>query len=66
MEAIMEEKNKERRDQKERRSGVDRRRLNPSKYTGVEKRFDPDCRNSKDRRSDGDTWVEYLSPVIKK
>ena len=62
----MMEKKKERRDQEERRSGVDRRRLNTANYTGIEKRSDPDCRNSSDRRNDRETWVEYLSPVLKK
>ncbi|WP_022666744.1 hypothetical protein [Desulfospira joergensenii] len=59
-------KKKERRVQEERRSGVDRRRLNTSKYTGIEKRSDPDCRSGDDRRNDKGTWVEYLPPVLKK
>ncbi|WDP91263.1 MAG: hypothetical protein HUN04_16790 [Desulfobacter sp.] len=60
------EKNKERREREERRSGVDRRRLNTSNYTGVEKRSNPECRNGVDRRDDGETWIEYLAPVRKK
>ena len=59
-------KKKKRRDQEERRSGVDRRRLNTSNYTGIEKRSNPDCRSNDDRRNDRETWVEYLSPVLKK
>lgn len=59
-------KKKERRVQEERRSGIDRRRLNTSSYTGIEKRSVPDCRSSYDRRNDRETWVEYLPPVLKK
>lgn len=62
----MVEKKKERRGQEERRSGNDRRKLNPSNYTGIEKRFNPDCRSSNDRRNEGEAWIEYLSPVLKK
>lgn len=57
---------KDRRTEEERRSGVDRRKLNPSRYTGIEKRFDKDCRTSQDRRDDGKPWLEYQSPEIKK
>lgn len=62
----MMKKNKDRRGQEDRRSGVDRRKLNPSNYTGIEKRFNPDCRSCNDRRNDGEHWIEYLSPVLKK
>jgi hypothetical protein len=66
MEGIMMEKKQDRRGQDERRSGVDRRRLNTSRYTGIEKRSDPDCRSSSDRRNDREAWMEYLSPALKK
>jgi len=59
-------KTKDRRGQEERRSGVDRRRLNTSNYAGIEKRYNPDCRSCNDRRNDGEIWVEYLSPAQKK
>ena len=55
----------ERRNREERRSGVDRRKLNTSNYTGIEKRSNPDCRSCNDRRNDGNTWIEYLSPSLK-
>ena|GEM_PF-1928708 len=60
------EKEKERRDQEERRSGTDRRRLNPLNYTGIEKRCNPDCRSGCDRRKNKGDWIEYQSPVLKK
>ncbi|WP_320042781.1 hypothetical protein [uncultured Desulfobacter sp.] len=59
-------KETERRDQIERRSGIDRRRLNPLNYTGIEKRFCPDCRSGSDRRQNTGVWIEYQSPVLKK
>ena len=62
----MMEKKQERRDQDERRSGTDRRRLNPVNYTGIEKRLNPDCRSGSDRRDNKGNWIEYQSPVIKK
>jgi hypothetical protein len=65
-EGIMMEKNKERRGQEERRSGTDRRRLNPVNYTGIEKRRNPDCRSGNDRRNNRENWIEYQSPVLKK
>jgi hypothetical protein len=65
-EGIMAKEKNERRSTEERRSGRDRRKLNPSKYTGIEKRFGPDCRGCQDRRDEGDDWVEYQSPVVKK
>ncbi len=42
----------------ERRSGIDRRRNNPSRYTGVERRIDSDCRSSLDRRRENAPWTE--------
>ncbi|HCY88541.1 MAG TPA: hypothetical protein DHV36_25625 [Desulfobacteraceae bacterium] len=62
----MAEKSEERRSREERRSGMDRRKLNPQRYTGIEKRFTPDCRGSQDRREEGSTWTEHQSPEIKK
>ncbi|NDY74221.1 hypothetical protein DO021_20295 [Desulfobacter hydrogenophilus] len=62
----MVKKEKERRGQEERRSGIDRRRLNPLNYTGIEKRFNPDCRESNDRRKNKGNWIEYQSPLLKK
>lgn len=62
----MMEKEKERRDQEERRSGIDRRHLNRFNYTGIEKRFCPDCRSGSDRRQNKGDWIEYQSPVLKK
>lgn len=62
----MVEKKKDRRGQEERRSGIDRRRFNTSNYTGVEKRFNPECRKGVDRRDDGEHWIEYLAPVPNK
>jgi hypothetical protein len=49
----------------ERRSGVDRRRTNPRRYTGVERRIDPDCRSSRDRRQDKGPWSELQMPHIR-
>ena len=46
----MMELHKERRNNKERRSGIDRRRINPPKYTGIERRKDPEGRSGNDRR----------------
>ena len=62
----MKEIDKERRTREERRSGVDRRKLNPATYTGPEKRLNPDGRSRTDRRDDGETWIEYQAPVLKK
>ena len=62
---IMSTTGKERRNHRERRSGVDRRKLNPAIYTGIEKRFDPDCRCGNDRRDNRDPWIEYQSPILK-
>ncbi len=59
-------KKKKRRDQEERRSGVDRRRLNTLNYTGIEKQSNPDSRSNDDRRNDRETWVEYIPPILKK
>jgi len=56
---------KERRRNKERRSGIDRRLLNPPKYTGIERRIDPECRTCKDRRREGQPLVEHQSPFLK-
>lgn len=60
------EKEKDRRAQEERRSGIDRRRRNALNYAGIEKRFDPDCRCGNDRRNNRENWIEYQSPVLKK
>jgi hypothetical protein len=49
----------------ERRSGVDRRRTNPRRYTGVERRVDTDCRSSRDRRADNGPWSELQMPHIR-
>jgi hypothetical protein len=49
----------------ERRSGVDRRRTNPRRYTGVERRIDTDCRSSRDRREDNGAWSELQMPHIR-
>ncbi|MDJ0883130.1 MAG: hypothetical protein QNJ48_03170 [Desulfobacterales bacterium] len=49
----------------ERRSGIDRRRTNPRRYTGVERRIDPDCRSSRDRREDNGQWSELQMPHIR-
>jgi len=54
----MMELHQERRNNKERRSGIDRRRINPPKYTGIEKRNDPECRSGNDRRKDPESWSE--------
>ncbi|NNF97817.1 MAG: hypothetical protein HKM93_00420 [Desulfobacteraceae bacterium] len=48
----------ERREDRERRSGIDRRKVNPSHYTGIEKRSDTECRSGRDRREDAGTWSE--------
>jgi len=55
---------KERRRNKERRSGIDRRLLNPPKYPGIERRIDPECRSCKDRRQ-GKPIIEQQTPFIK-
>jgi hypothetical protein len=56
---------KERRRNKERRSGIDRRRqLNPPEYPGIERRRDPECRSCKDRRQ-GKPIIEHQTPFIK-
>jgi hypothetical protein len=55
---------KERRRNKERRSGIDRRRLNPPEYPGIERRRDPECRSCKDRRQ-GKPIIEHQIPFIK-
>ena len=49
---------KEQRNKKERRSGIDRRRLNSPKYTGIEKRITPDFRSGRDRREETELWTE--------
>ncbi len=49
----------------DRRSGVDRRRINPRRYTGIERRIDPDCRSSRDRREDNGPWLELQMPRIR-
>jgi len=48
----MMELHQERRNNKESRYGIDRRRINPPKYTGLEKRNNPECRSGNDRRKD--------------
>ena len=48
----------------DRRSGTDRRRINPPKYTGIDRRIDPDCRDCCDRREDNEDWSELQSPDI--
>ena len=50
----------------ERRSGVDRRRTNPSRYTGVERRIDSDCRSSLDRRRESAPWSELQMRRIRR
>ena len=55
---------KERRRNKERRSGTDRRRLNPPKYTGIERRIDSECRSCRDRRQ-GKPLIEHQAPFLK-
>jgi len=52
------ELHQKRRNNKDRRSGIDRRRINPPKYTGIEKRIDPECRSGKDRRTNIEPWSE--------
>ncbi|MDJ0802801.1 MAG: hypothetical protein QNI89_04015 [Desulfobacterales bacterium] len=49
----------------ERRSGIDRRCINPGRYTGVDRRIDSDCRSSRDRRSDNAPWTELQMPRIR-
>ena len=56
---------KERRRNKERRSGIDRRLLNPPEYPGIERRIDPECRSCKDRRREGQPLLEHQSPFLK-
>jgi hypothetical protein len=46
----------------ERRSGKDRRRINPARYSGIEKRLLTECRDLFDRREAHETWLEYQSP----
>ena len=48
----------ERRRGRERRNGVDRRKANPSTYTGIEKRMDYAGRSGRDRRENTDWWSE--------
>ena len=54
----MMELHQERRNNKERRFGIGRRRINPPKYTGIEKRNDPECRSGNDRRKGPESWSE--------
>lgn len=48
----------ERRNGRERRSGVDRRKLRPGRYTGVERRVVIECRSGDDRRAMSAPWTE--------
>ncbi len=47
----------------ERRSGKDRRHINPPRYSGIEKRLLTECRNPVDRREEHETWLEYQPPM---
>lgn len=58
--------NQERRNKSERRSGIDRRTLNPPKFTGIDKRFDTDCRSGEDRRENFESWSEIQLPCDRK
>ncbi len=60
------EESKEKRRATDRRSGVDRRRINPPRYTGIEKRMDPQCRSGIDRRENREFWSELQTACITK
>jgi hypothetical protein len=49
----------------DRRSGIDRRRINPPRYYGIEKRMDPESRSGKDRRDLQQEWTEYQPRCIR-
>jgi hypothetical protein len=59
------ELHQKRRNKKDRRSGIDRRRIDPPKFTGIEKRIDSECRSGVDRREDIEPWSELQLRHVK-